>query len=126
MSLDGDCHGQSCDAQCFAASGSTCIRCVGLSPGTVATEFQRQIKSAGTNPVSRLDWSAHIPPEWAAEAVALLTTDDAREHDGGDFSIKTDEERAAVGLPGLSNGTPSRASGTSHNSALENVCLRDG
>ena len=77
------------------------IRCVGLSPGTVATEFQRQIKTAGINPVSRLDWSAHIPPEWAAEAVAWLTTEEARQHDGGDFSIKTDEGRAAVGLPGL-------------------------
>ena len=77
------------------------IRCLGLSPGTVATEFQRQIKAAGINPVSRLDWSAHIPPEWAAEAVAWLTTDDARQHDGGDFSIKTEEGRAAVGLPGL-------------------------
>lgn len=77
------------------------IRCVGLSPGTVATEFQRKIKAAGINPVSRLDWSAHIPPEWAAEAVAWLTTDEARIHDGGDFSIKTDAGRAAVGLPGL-------------------------
>lgn len=77
------------------------IRCVGLSPGTVATDVQRQIKAAGINPVSRLDWSAHIPPEWAAEAVAWLTTDDARQHDGSDFSIKTDEGRAAVGLPGL-------------------------
>ncbi|MEM7666842.1 MAG: SDR family oxidoreductase [Pseudomonadota bacterium] len=77
------------------------IRCVGLSPGTVATEFQRQIKAAGINPVSKLDWSAHIPPEWAAEAVAWLTTNEASVHDGGDFSIKTDEGRAAVGLPSL-------------------------
>lgn len=81
--------------------GENGIRCVGLSPGTVATEFQRQIKAAGINPVSKLDWSAHIPPEWAAEAVAWLTTDEARVHDGGDFSIKTDEGRAAVGLPGV-------------------------
>lgn len=77
------------------------IRCVGLSPGTVATDFQRQIKAAGINPVSKLDWSAHIPPEWAAEAVAWLTTEAAREHDGGDFSIKTDGGRTVVGLPGL-------------------------
>lgn len=77
------------------------IRCVGLSAGTVATEFQRQIKAAGINPVSKLDWSALIPPEWAAEAVAWLTTEEARVHDGGDLSIKTDAGRAAVGLPGL-------------------------
>lgn len=77
------------------------IRCVGLSPGTVATGFQRQIKAAGINPVSKLDWSDHIPPEWAAEAIAWLTTDEARTYDGGDFSIKTDEGRKAVGLPAL-------------------------
>lgn len=81
-----------------AANG---IRCVGLSPGTVATNLQRQIKAAGLNPVSRLEWSDHIPPEWAAEAVAWLTTDASRAHDGGDFSIKTDAGRKAVGLPGL-------------------------
>lgn len=75
------------------------IRCVGLSPGTVATQFQRQIKAAGLNPVSQLAWSAHIPAEWAAEAVVWLTSEPAREHDGGDFSIKTDAGRAAVGLP---------------------------
>ena len=34
------------------------VRCVGLLPGTVATQFQRQIWAAGINPVSRLDWSA--------------------------------------------------------------------
>lgn len=79
-----------------AANG---IRCVGLSPGTVATNMQRQIRSAGINPVSQLDWSVHIPPEWAAEAVLWLTTDAARTHDGGDFSIKNDAGRRAVGLP---------------------------
>lgn len=75
------------------------IRCVGLSPGTVATDMQRQIRSAGINPVSKLDWSAHIPAEWAAEAVLWLTGDAARDHDGTDFSIKTDAGRRAVGLP---------------------------
>ncbi|MEM9795591.1 MAG: SDR family oxidoreductase [Pseudomonadota bacterium] len=77
------------------------IRCVGLSPGTVATDMQRSIAAAGINPVSRLDWSAHIPAEWVGEAVAWLMTDAARAHDGGDFSLKTPEGRAAVGLPGL-------------------------
>ncbi len=75
------------------------IRCVGLSPGTVATQLQREIAAAGINPVSKLAWSDHIPAEWAAEAVVWLTSDPAREHDGGDFSIKTDAGRAAVGLP---------------------------
>ncbi|MEL6375006.1 MAG: SDR family oxidoreductase [Pseudomonadota bacterium] len=77
------------------------VRCVGLSPGTVATTMQRDIKRSGVNPVSQLAWEAHIPAEWVAQAIAWLTTDAAREHDGGDFSLKTDEGRAAVGLPAL-------------------------
>ena len=75
------------------------IRVVGLSPGTVATDMQRVVKRSGINPVSRLDWERHIPAEWVGEAVAWLTTDAAREHDGGDFSLKTDAGRDAVGLP---------------------------
>ena len=50
--------------------GELGLRSVGLSPGTVATEMQVRIKASGVNPVSRLDPSAHIPPEWAARAVA--------------------------------------------------------
>ena len=74
------------------------IRVVGLSPGTVATGMQASIKASGVNPVSRLDWSAHIPPAWAGEAIAWLTTEEARGFDGGDFSLKTDENKRLVGL----------------------------
>ncbi|MEM6464405.1 MAG: SDR family oxidoreductase [Pseudomonadota bacterium] len=74
------------------------IRVVGLSPGTVATEMQSAIRTSGVNPVSQLDWSLHIPPEWPARAIAWLTTDAARQFDGGDFSIKTEEGRRLVGL----------------------------
>ena len=79
--------------------GENGIRSVGLSPGTVATDMQRTIKASGINPVSRLDWEKHIPAEWVGEAIAWLTTDAAREHDGGDFSLKNDAGRDAVGLP---------------------------
>lgn len=75
------------------------INIVGLSPGTVATDMQRSIKTSGINPVSQLDWEAHIPPEWVGQAIAWLTTDAARGYDGDDFSLKTDEGRRAVGLP---------------------------
>ena len=75
------------------------IACVGLSPGTVATDMQRTIRDSGINPVSRLDWSRHIPAEWVSEAIAWLTSAPAREHDGGDFSLKNDAGRDAVGLP---------------------------
>ena len=75
------------------------IACVGLSPGTVATDMQRTIRDSGINPVSKLDWSRHIPAEWVGEAIAWLTTNAAREHDGADFSLKNDAGRDAVGLP---------------------------
>jgi NAD(P)-dependent dehydrogenase (short-subunit alcohol dehydrogenase family) len=74
------------------------IRVVGMSPGTVATDMQVAIKASGINPVSQLDFSVHIPPEWPAKAIAWLCTDAAREFDGGDFSLKTDEGRRKVGL----------------------------
>jgi 3-oxoacyl-[acyl-carrier protein] reductase len=74
------------------------IDVVGLSPGTVATDMQHTIKESGVNPVSELDWSDHISPEWVAEAIAWLTTPAAREFYGEDFSLKTDEGRRLVGL----------------------------
>lgn len=74
------------------------IRCIGLSPGTVATDMQRAIKASGINPVSQMDFSDHIPPEWPARAIAWLCTDAAAEWSGSDFSIKTDENRKLVGL----------------------------
>ena len=75
------------------------IDVVGLSPGTVATDMQHAIKESGINPVSELDWSDHISPEWVAEAIVWLTTPAAREFYGDDFSLKTDEGRRLVGLP---------------------------
>ncbi len=45
------------------------IRAISLSPGTVQTEMQKSIKQSGINPVSKLDWSDHIPTEWPARAL---------------------------------------------------------
>lgn len=74
------------------------VRCIGLSPGTVATDMQRAIKASGINPVSQMDFSDHIPPEWPARAIAWLCTGAAAEWSGSDFSIKTEEGRRLVGL----------------------------
>jgi NAD(P)-dependent dehydrogenase (short-subunit alcohol dehydrogenase family) len=74
------------------------VRVIGLSPGTVATQMQVQIKASGVNPVSQLDPSVHIPAEWVGRAIAWLTTPAADAYRGTDFSLKTDEGRAAVGL----------------------------
>jgi NAD(P)-dependent dehydrogenase (short-subunit alcohol dehydrogenase family) len=74
------------------------IRTIGLSPGTVATDMQVQIKASGINPVSQLDPNTHIPTEWVAKAIAFLTTDEAARFSGEDFSLKTEQGRRLVGL----------------------------
>ncbi|MEM8571592.1 MAG: SDR family oxidoreductase [Pseudomonadota bacterium] len=75
------------------------IRVIGLSPGTVATQMQTEIKASGVNPVSQLDWSAHIPAEAVARGIAWLCTPAADLHRGADFSLRTVEGRKAAGLP---------------------------
>ena len=75
------------------------VRVFGLSPGTVATEMQEQIRASGINPVSQIPWENHITPDWVARAIAFLTTDDADQWLGTDFSLKVDEGRAAIGMP---------------------------
>ncbi len=74
------------------------IRIVGLSPGTVATEMQDAIRASGVNPVSQLDPSVHITPEWVARAIAWLCTDDASDLAGVDFSLKNEEGLKRAGL----------------------------
>jgi NAD(P)-dependent dehydrogenase (short-subunit alcohol dehydrogenase family) len=79
--------------------GDRGIRVVGLSPGTVATDMMAKIKASGINPVSKLDWSVHIPPEWVGEAVVFLCGEGGTQFAGTDFSVKTPEGRQLVGLP---------------------------
>jgi len=74
------------------------IRCIGMSPGTVATDMQVSIKSSGVGPVSQMEFSDHIPPGWPARAIVYLCTADAAELSGTDFSIKTDDGRRRAGL----------------------------
>ncbi|WP_108814404.1 SDR family oxidoreductase [Loktanella sp. Alg231-35] len=74
------------------------LRILGLSPGTVATQMQREIKASGINPVSQLDWSVHIPPEWPAQALLWMCTAAADPYLGDDVSLREDDIRKAVGL----------------------------
>ncbi|MGB0410528.1 MAG: SDR family oxidoreductase [Pikeienuella sp.] len=76
----------------------TAIRVVGLSPGTVATEMQVQIKASGINPVSQLDPAVHIPAEWPARAIAWLAGPDAAALRGIDVSLRDAHIREAIGL----------------------------
>ena len=77
------------------------VTVVGLSPGTVATDMMQSIRASGVNAVSQLPWERHIPPSDAAKAVLWLCGPGGRAHAGADFSIKTPEGRAAVGLTPL-------------------------
>ena len=85
--------------ECAAKEAPLGVRVVGLSPGTVSTDMMRTIKASGVGPVAALGWDAHVPPEWVAEAVLHLCGPAGDWHAGTDFSIKTPEGRAEVGLP---------------------------
>ena len=74
------------------------LRIMGLSPGTVATDMQRDIKASGINPISALDWSVHIPPEWPARALVWMCSAEADVFCGTDISLREDDIRKRVGL----------------------------
>lgn len=74
------------------------IRAIGLSPGTVATQMQREIKASGVNRVSALDWSDHIPPDWPARALLWMCSADADDFVGTEISLRDEVIRRRVGL----------------------------
>ncbi|PHQ98716.1 MAG: short-chain dehydrogenase [Marinosulfonomonas sp.] len=74
------------------------IRAMGLSPGTVATEMQREIKASGINPVSAMEWEDHIPPEWVAKALMWMCTADADDYLGQEIALRDEDIRARLGL----------------------------
>lgn len=98
---------QYCAAKAGAAMLTRClhleargrgIRAMGLSPGTVATGMQREIRASGINPVSQLDWSVHIPPDWPAKALVWMCTPDADAFIGQEVSLRDEDIRRRVGL----------------------------
>lgn len=74
------------------------IRAMGLSPGTVATQMQREIKASGINPVSRLNWEDHIPPDWPARALLWMCGPEADDLVGTEIALKDDSIRQRIGL----------------------------
>ena len=78
--------------------GQQGIRVLGLSPGTVATNMQREIKASGINPVAALDWSDHIPADWPARALLWMCGADADTYLGQDISLRDEGIRKQVGL----------------------------
>lgn len=78
--------------------GDQGIRAMGLSPGTVATEMQREIKASGVNPVSQLDWSVHIPADWPARTLLWMCGPAGDDWLGEEISLRNEDIRRAVGL----------------------------
>lgn len=74
------------------------IRAMSLSPGTVATDMQREIRASGINPVSQIDFAVHIPPERVAQALVWLTTDEAADLAGTEVSLRDPDIQARAGL----------------------------
>ena len=74
------------------------IRAISLSPGTVATDMQAAIRDSGVNPISRLDWSVHIPPEWPARALLWMCGPGADAFLGGEISLRDEAIRRRIGL----------------------------
>ena len=74
------------------------LRVMSLSPGTVATQMQREIKASGINAVSQLDWEDHIPPEWPAQTLLWMCSADADDYLGAEVSLRDETIRRRVGL----------------------------
>jgi len=79
-------------------NGADGIRAIGLSPGTVATQMQIEIKASGINPVSQLDWDVHIPADWPARALLWMCGLDADQYCGRELSLRDEDLRKRVGL----------------------------
>jgi NAD(P)-dependent dehydrogenase (short-subunit alcohol dehydrogenase family) len=78
--------------------GESGIRAIVLSPGTVATQMQRSIKTSGINPVAQMAWEDHIPPEWPAKTLVWMCGADADEFKGEVVALRDDHIRRRVGL----------------------------
>ena len=96
-----------CSSKAGAAMLSKCahlenahrgIRVMGLSPGTVATQMQKDIKTSGINPVSQLDWDIHIPTDWPARALLWMCGADSDDWLGEEISLRDESIRARLGL----------------------------
>ncbi|MFY0595332.1 MAG: SDR family oxidoreductase [Cognatishimia sp.] len=74
------------------------IRAISLSPGTVATQMQRDIKASGMNPVSELEWGDHVPPEWPAKTLLWMCSREADDQCGSEISLRDETIRQKAGL----------------------------
>jgi hypothetical protein len=61
--------------------------------------MQEEIKQSGMNPVSQMDWSAHIPADWPAQALVWMSGPEADDLIGTEISLRDDVIRHRIGLP---------------------------
>lgn len=97
--------GAYCTSKAGAAMLTACahrenpqLRIMGLSPGTVATQMQRDIKASGVGPVAALDWEDHIPADWPAKALMWMCSADADSFNGTEISLRDEGIRKRIGL----------------------------
>jgi NAD(P)-dependent dehydrogenase (short-subunit alcohol dehydrogenase family) len=88
-------HLNACLHEEYADQG---IRALVLSPGTVATKMQRDIKASGIGPVARMEWEDHIPPEWPARTLVWMCSSDSDDHLGQVVALRDETIRRRVGL----------------------------
>jgi len=85
--------------KCAHAEGAAQgVRAIGLSPGTVATQMQREIKASGVNPVSELAWEDHIPADWPAKCLLWMCGADADDFLGQEISLRDEAIRRRIGV----------------------------
>ena len=74
------------------------IRALVISPGTVATDMQKQIKKSGINPVSKMDGGDHIPSEWVAKCLVWMCRKDSDRYLGKVVSLREESIRKSIGV----------------------------
>ncbi|TDL89369.1 SDR family oxidoreductase [Meridianimarinicoccus aquatilis] len=74
------------------------IRAIGLSPGTVDTDMQGDIRASGIGAISQMDRSEHISPDWPAQALVWLAGSGGDAFLGQEVSLRDASIRAAMGL----------------------------
>jgi NAD(P)-dependent dehydrogenase (short-subunit alcohol dehydrogenase family) len=79
----------------FAAQG---LRIFGLSPGTVDTDMQAEIRASGINPVSQLPRATLAPVQGPAQAIVWLCTPAADPFLGQDVDVRDPDFRRAAGI----------------------------
>lgn len=74
------------------------IRAVGLSPGTVDTDMQGDIRASGIGAISRMARSEHVSPDLVARALVALAGPSGDAFLGQEVSLRDAGVRAALGI----------------------------